>query len=102
MSANRPTGKNVTEFCELSWRFTNQNVGFTWHYVKIIVVLLRNVVLLMRVKVKCKEKKGAFTLTETETDKWQQYLVALLSTCSVNTSVLFYTTHFYRSRSLSV
>ena len=40
MSANRPTGKNVTEFCELSWRFTNQNVGFTWHYVKIIVALL--------------------------------------------------------------
>ena len=96
MSANRRTGKNVTEFCELSWRFTNQNVGFTWHYV------LRNVVLLMRVKVKRKEQKGAFTLTETETDKWQQYLVALLSTCSVNTSVLFYTTHFYRSRSLSV
>ena len=35
--------------------------------------------------------KGVFTLTETETDKLQQYPTVL------NTSTQFYTTHFYRS-----
>ena len=40
----------------------------------------------------CMEPKGAFMLTETEieTDKLQQYSMALLSMCSVTTSVLLY------------
>ena len=34
------------------------------------------------------------TDTDTETDKLQQYSMALLSPCSVNTSAQYFTTHF--------
>ena len=50
----------------------------------------------------CQSSHGPFTLTKTYTKtgriKWLQYPMALVSWCSIKTSIQFYISHFYQSQ----